>query len=673
MGTIEPGTLLGERYTVEEVLGRGGFATVYRARQLDLDRTVALKVLDIHEGASSGTVTCFKHEAAVAAHLNHPNVVTIHEYGMFDETPFIAMELLEGRSLEQELRRNGPLEPNRALRLLLPCLHALGKAHTEGIIHKDLKPSNLFITHPGDPTKELLVILDYGIARFRGRSVTVEGQLQGTPQYMAPEYIRQKEITAAVDIYQMGLILSETLTGLPAVAMADPFPCMMAHCDGNLNIPAGLATSPLGEVVRRCVQRLPDQRYANGLELRDALLAVREEHAPFLPLEIEAPTDAAQSNPTVSYPQRLSTSEGDSAEIEAITPERISAPIEGINVASDATLSQAPSGPISISIASPDDVPPPPPHAARSFHRPLLLALTLAALLAGATHLGLLKSPTVTASPDVGAQHRAPVADTPAYMEELDALVEQEAWGDVIALLDHTIAREEHNEGLRLLRDKAVLEQEMKAHYEASLKALEAGRYAEALQKIDIIEAQARTTTYARYIQEQDLHRRALAGLAASNTPAPRRSAAEPSEESSKESSEEPLAASLARSQRRRAPDGPTALPRSWGDPVPAEAQTEATSDSEAYGRLIAEAMRDNARGNHQDAIVRAREALSHKPSAEPHRILALAFERTGDVQRAIHHYNQVITRACTTRLGSVARTRVYQLGGDPAPCPSKD
>ncbi|MEL6178872.1 MAG: serine/threonine-protein kinase [Myxococcota bacterium] len=695
MGTLEPGTQLGN-YTVEDVLGYGGSATVYRARQLNLERTVALKVLDAHEGAPESTLSNFKHEAAVAAHLNHPNVVTIYEHGAFTghrdhDLPFIAMELLEGRSLQQELEQHGPLEPNRALKLFVPCMDALGKAHSEGIIHKDLKPSNLFITYPGDPLKEGLVILDYGIARFRGRSVTLHGQVQGTPQYMAPEYLRQSAIGPPMDIYQMGLILSEALTGITAVQFADPFPAMMAHCDGNLTIPTELLESPFGPVIKRCICQDPQLRYAEGYALRDALQQLQHHHGILKPIHVAQ--DTAALIPSKTLAKQVVLDAWDAIALDPNPPQHNATPPPPGSPDTPKPHGTPPSAPYPLASA-PRDTPSdlaltslaPPLHSEQQQQRPVTRALLLIAmltLLAGtAFYLGTnadTHTPaTVPSTQDTSTTaatveelqrrlhqaHQQQRGAAPSYMKELDTLVEQEQWGAVVGLLDRAIATEEFTEGLRLLRNKALLEQEMKSCYQASLKAIDEGDFAQALVSLDRIEANAKATLYARYVREQKLRETVLAELAkmeekdddtTDTTTAP----------TQRRHRNKAWKARLARSTATD-PQPPTDTTMEWADDPPLQ---EGTPAQERYQQLIDDAIRANAQGNHPEAIAKAREALTYQRSIPPHRILALAFDRMGNVERAIHHYNQVLVRTCRSRLGAVARTRIYQLGGKPVPC----
>ena len=283
---IPPGTRIADRYVVTDVLGEGGFATIYRGVEEALERPVAIKVLDKLRGdlqrddaTSAAHIKRFEREASIASGLGHPNVVTIFANGTTEDSglAYIVMELLEGHDLDDELARHGPLSVERTLSLLLPCLDAVGQGHELGVIHKDLKPSNLFLVHPGDPERESIRILDYGVAHIqgdRGARLTSTGMYMGTPQYMAPEYIKAEPISPALDVYQMGLILVEMITGTPVVDLDDPFQCLMAHCDASLTLPFELMATDLGPIIRRALSRYPEDRYPDAHAFRDALSTI---------------------------------------------------------------------------------------------------------------------------------------------------------------------------------------------------------------------------------------------------------------------------------------------------------------------------------------------------------------------------------------------------------------
>jgi serine/threonine-protein kinase len=286
--SLPPGHVIEGRWKIERILGRGGMAVVYEAQHLSLDRRAALKVLDLH-GNSSDLARMrerFEREAKLSAKITHPNVVTIYDHGFVEGIgqPYIAMEFLEGHDLEVELQKNGSMSPQRALRLFDGALDALARAHREGIVHKDLKPSNLFIVEPGTRS-ERLVLLDFGIAGVRddpdGR-LTRTHEYAGTPAYAAPEYIEHRLVTPALDVYQMALILGETLSGSPVVQASTPMSYMMAHCQGRSEVHPRVAASPLGPVLAAGLAVNHLERYPSAAEMRDALAMVDPASVPNL-------------------------------------------------------------------------------------------------------------------------------------------------------------------------------------------------------------------------------------------------------------------------------------------------------------------------------------------------------------------------------------------------------
>ncbi|MDX9723066.1 MAG: serine/threonine-protein kinase [Myxococcota bacterium] len=274
------GTVIDARYEVTSFLGEGGFATVYRARHLHMNREVAVKVLNLGSKVPRAEQfeERFRREAEAAAAIKHPNVVTIYDYGVYGSSrqPYMVMDLLDGHDLDDEITASGPLAPPRALKLFLPVLDALGLGHESGIVHKDLKPSNLFLVKPGSASERLL-ILDFGVASItqgETKRLTATGQVLGTPQYLAPEYVAKQLATPALDVYQMALILVETMTGTAVCDAGNPFQCMMKHCRAELEIPAALLTGPLGPALVKGLAVDPEERFPNAHAFRDALAGV---------------------------------------------------------------------------------------------------------------------------------------------------------------------------------------------------------------------------------------------------------------------------------------------------------------------------------------------------------------------------------------------------------------
>ena len=275
--------LIAGHYEVLRTLGRGGMSTVFLARDARTDERVALKVLDLPEPDDvhdaddrEQYMRRFFSELVLTSRVNHPNVVQIFDFGVENERgqPFIVMERLDGMDLETALARRLEFDAHRTLRLFGALLEALAELHDSGIVHKDIKPANLFLHRPGEP-EEVLVLTDFGIAhRLRSTRATQTGLVACTPRYGAPEYLLGNVISPAMDVYQVGLVLLETLTGVAVVDEPTPFACMIAHCDGRLNIPWPLLMGPLGEVLKGALHIDPAMRFANAGAMLEELSAV---------------------------------------------------------------------------------------------------------------------------------------------------------------------------------------------------------------------------------------------------------------------------------------------------------------------------------------------------------------------------------------------------------------
>jgi beta-lactam-binding protein with PASTA domain/predicted Ser/Thr protein kinase len=203
-----PNTLVDGRYRVMSRLGAGGMADVYLAEDQQLGRKVALKLLHRRFAEDPDFVERFRREAQAAAGLQHPNVVSVYDRGSFDDTYYIAMEYLPGRSLKQLIRQEAPLDPLRAIDIAIQILKAARFAHRRGVIHRDLKPHNV-IVDDSDHAK----VTDFGIARAGASDMTETGSIMGTAQYLSPEQAQGHAVNAASDLYSVGVVLYEMLTG----------------------------------------------------------------------------------------------------------------------------------------------------------------------------------------------------------------------------------------------------------------------------------------------------------------------------------------------------------------------------------------------------------------------------------------------------------------------------
>ena len=290
--TLEPGRVIGGRYKITRHLGQGGFAQVFEAHDTRIERDVAIKCLNLHskhtEQMGETIIERFEREAKLAAQISHPGVVNIFDYGVLGQTdsvPYIVMELLNGWDLDEELHKHGAMAPERALPLFVTCLEALGRAHRKGIVHKDLKPANLFLSNPTE-RDEALRVVDFGIAHMREaveNRLTSTGEILGTPQYLAPEYIERQDVSPRLDVYQMGLVLVESLTGEPAVYRDHHLLTLQAHSTGDIDVPITLMESELAPVLLASMALDPADRYEDGLEFADALAEVDPTKIPAVP------------------------------------------------------------------------------------------------------------------------------------------------------------------------------------------------------------------------------------------------------------------------------------------------------------------------------------------------------------------------------------------------------
>ncbi len=258
------------RYLIVRKLGSGGMADVYLADDRELGRQVALKLLNERHANDEQFVERFRREAQSAAGLNHPNIVSIFDRGQAEGTYYIAMEYLDGRTLKELLVRNGPTPIEIAIDYTRQILSALAFAHRGGIVHRDIKPHNIVVRKDGR-----LKVTDFGIARSGASQMTEAGSIVGTAQYLSPEQARGAPVDQRSDLYSLGIVMYEMLTGKVPFTGDAPVEIAMKHLNAVPEPPSKLRPEiphDLDAIVMRALAKEPDQRYASAEEM-DADLA----------------------------------------------------------------------------------------------------------------------------------------------------------------------------------------------------------------------------------------------------------------------------------------------------------------------------------------------------------------------------------------------------------------
>jgi serine/threonine-protein kinase len=296
------GTLVAERYRIEQRLGEGGIGRVYRALQLQLGRPVALKILHPELSGNKDLQARFEREARAASRLTHPGSVVVYDFGAWKDLLYIAMELVAGPSLDAILRSGAPLPPPRVVDLGAQLCDTLAAAHAQGLLHRDLKPENILIARAPDG-REVAKVCDYGLAFLldeEGRSaprLTRDGTVAGTPAFMAPEQVMNRPLDARSDLYALGCVLYEMVCGWPVFAGDSAMEILTKQLYDEPEPPSRRTRQPIPRALERAIlwalQKAPGNRPQRASELKAALL-----HA------LDAPADKSE-RPSADEVQRL--------------------------------------------------------------------------------------------------------------------------------------------------------------------------------------------------------------------------------------------------------------------------------------------------------------------------------------------------------------------------------
>ncbi|HEY7512993.1 MAG TPA: serine/threonine-protein kinase, partial [Vicinamibacteria bacterium] len=272
LGAVTRGALLGGRYEILSPLGRGGMGAVYRARDRALEEDVAIKVLRADVMGTEERARRFRSEVQLARRVGHWNVCRIHEYGEDGALRFLSMELVEGETLKDALRRRGPLPAGEAFDVAIQVAEGLAAIHQAGVVHRDLKSANIMLDGGGRAR-----VMDFGIAKPEAAPGGASGYVVGSPEYMSPEQARGVTVDARSDLYALGVVVFETFTGEVPFHADSPVRTLLLHLEASPPLDSPSLPPALVPVLRRALAKEPGERFGSAREMAEALRAAKHE------------------------------------------------------------------------------------------------------------------------------------------------------------------------------------------------------------------------------------------------------------------------------------------------------------------------------------------------------------------------------------------------------------
>ncbi|MCV7174669.1 protein kinase domain-containing protein [Mycolicibacterium sphagni] len=296
------GVLLEGRYRVDGRIATGGMSTVYRGLDVRLDRPVALKVMDARYANDSQFLTRFQREARAVARLKDPGLVAVYDQGLDGSHPFLVMELIEGGTLRELLRERGPMPPHAAAAVLRPVLGGLATAHHAGLVHRDVKPENVLISDDGD-----VKLVDFGLVRAVAEAgITSTSVILGTAAYLSPEQVSSGTADARSDVYAVGILAYELITGTTPFTGDNPLTVAYQRMDHDVPLPSTVISGvprQFDEFIAHATARYADARFADAEEMAEDLDAIAHELA--LPkFRVPAPKNSAQHAAATAFHSR---------------------------------------------------------------------------------------------------------------------------------------------------------------------------------------------------------------------------------------------------------------------------------------------------------------------------------------------------------------------------------